>query len=189
MGWVSTAELPAELAAALEQMRPGQLSAPIPVSDGVYILQLRDRRAGGGTTLVSLKQAAVRLPADATADQTASANQTLAQFRASGAVCADLQAKAASFPGVVASDLGESPLDDLLPEFRSATQGLQPNQFSDPVRTNVGLHLIMLCGRRSVDPNVPSKDEIESRLYREQLSMLSRRHLRDLRNSATIETP
>ncbi|MFN3524395.1 MAG: peptidylprolyl isomerase, partial [Phenylobacterium sp.] len=35
-GWVSTGEFPPEVDQALEQMRPGQLSQPIPVSDGVY---------------------------------------------------------------------------------------------------------------------------------------------------------
>ena len=189
MGWVSTGELQAELAAALEQMRPGQLSGPIPVSDGVYVLQLRDRRAGGGSAMVSLKQAAVRLPTDATDAQIAAANQTLTAFRATGAVCSNLESKAAAYPGLVAGDLGESPVTDLAPEFRTATESLQPDQFSNPVRTSVGLHLIMVCGRRTLNPNMPTREQIEDRLEREQLSMLSRRHLRDLRNSATIETP
>ncbi len=190
MGWVSTAELQPELIAALEQMRPGQLSEPIPVNDGVYVIQLREKRTGGGSLMVSLKQAAVRLPADAPADQLATATRTLQDFRASsGASCADLETKAAGVAGVVASDLGESDVNDLSADFRAPAEALQPNQFSDPIRTPVGLHLIMLCGRHQTEAKTPSKDEIENKLYAEQLSMLARRYLRDLRNSATIETP
>jgi peptidyl-prolyl cis-trans isomerase SurA len=62
-GWVGPGEMPPEVDAALDQLRPGQLSAPIPVKDGVYIIYLRDKRSGAGATMVNLKQAAVALPA------------------------------------------------------------------------------------------------------------------------------
>jgi peptidyl-prolyl cis-trans isomerase SurA len=189
MGWVSSGELQPELAAAVEQMRPGQLSEPIQVSDGVYVLQLRDKRSGSGATTVSLKQAAVRLASDAPADQVAAAEKTLADFRGSGATCADLESKAQAVQGMVAGDLGQSDINELSPDFRGPAETLPPNQFSDPIRTPVGLHLLMVCARNQAQAKQPSKDEIEYRLYQEQLSMLSRRYLRDLRNSATIETP
>jgi peptidyl-prolyl cis-trans isomerase SurA len=189
MGWVAAAELPAELGAAVEQMRPGQLSQPIPVADGVYVLQLRDKKSGAGTVTVNLKQAALRLASDAPADQVQAAQKTLEDFRGAGATCADLEAKAAAVPGLVAGDLGQSDVNDLSPEFRQAAESLSPNQFSEPIRTPVGLHLLLVCGRSQSQAKLPDKQEIEYRLYQEQLSMLSRRYLRDLRNSATIETP
>jgi peptidyl-prolyl cis-trans isomerase SurA len=189
MGWVVAAELPPELGAAIEQMRPGQLSEPIQVSDGVYILQLKNKRAGSGAVTVSLKQAAVRLPADASADQLQAAQTTLQSVRASGATCADLETKATSIPGVVAGDLGQSEVTDLSEDFKGPAQSLPENQFSDPIRTPVGLHLLMVCSRGQSQDRQPSKDEIQYRLQQEQLAMLSRRYLRDLRNSATIETP
>jgi len=189
LGWVVAAELPPELGAAVEQMRPGQLSEPIQVSDGVYLIQLRDKRAGAGSVTVSLKQAAVRLPADATADQVQAAQGTLEGFRSSGATCADLEAKAAAVQGLVAGDLGQSDLNDLSEDFKAPAQTLEPNQFSQPIRTPVGLHLLMVCSRGQSEARTPSKDEIEFRLQQEQMAMLSRRYLRDLRNSATIETP
>ena len=189
MGWISAAELQPELAHALEQMRPGQLSEPIQVSDGVYVLQLRDKRSGAAGTTVNLKQAAVRLPAGAPQDQIDAASKTLDAVRATGATCADLEAKAATVAGAVAGDLGQSEVTELAPEFRTAAEGLALNQFSQPVRTAVGLHLIMVCDRHETKAAVPTKQEVENRLYSEQLAMLSRRSLRDLRNSATIETP
>jgi peptidyl-prolyl cis-trans isomerase SurA len=189
MGWVSASELPTEVASAIDQMRPGQLSQPITVADGVYVVQLRDKRSGAGSVMVSLKQAAVRLAQDAPAEQVAAAQKTLEDFRGSGATCADLEAKAAGVPGVVAGDLGQSDINDLSPEFRAAAEGLQPNQLSQPIRTPVGMHLLMVCGRSQNKGKTPTRQEVENRLYQEQLSMLSRRYLRDLRNSATIETP
>ncbi len=132
----------------------------------------------------------MRLTADASSDQLAAATKTLQDFKASsGATCTDLEAKAGGVSGLVTSDLGESDVADLSGDFRNAAANLSPNQFSDPIRTSVGLHLIMVCNRRSVDAKSPSRDDVENRLYADQLSMLSRRYLRDLRNSATIETP
>ena len=187
-GWVSAAEEPPEVAASLEQMHPGQLSSPIPVQDGVYIVFLRDKQAPGDATLITLKQAAVRLAGDAAPEQVAAAARSLEQVRAKTTGCADLQAAAAAVPGVTAGDLGEADVNDLSEAFRTAAQSLAENQLSAPIRTPVGLHLIQVCGRRQSGAKGPTAQDVENRLYSQQLALLSKRYLRDLRNSATIET-
>jgi peptidyl-prolyl cis-trans isomerase SurA len=50
------------------------------------------------------------------------------------------------------------------------------------------LHLIADCGRRAAGGGAVDKEQIEQRLFSQQLSMIARRYMRDLRNSATIET-
>ena len=45
-----------------------------------------------------------------------------------------------------------------------------------------------VCGKRAAGASQPDRDQIENRLTGQQLSMISRRYMRDLRNSATIET-
>lgn len=187
-GWISAGEMPPEVEAVLEQMRPGQLSQPIPVKDGVYILYLRDKRSGGDSTLVSLKQAAIPLPQGASAEAEAAARAKLAELKPRITDCAAVETAARGVPEVVAGDLGEAELNDLAPQFRDAAQALQVGQVSDPIRTTAGLHLIAVCGRRSAGAAQMDRDQIESRLYSQQLSMIARRYMRDLRNSATIET-
>jgi len=187
-GWISPGEMPPEVDAALEQLRPGQLSAPIPVKDGVYIIYLRDKRSGAGETLVSLKQAAIALPQNATQADIDAARTKLEALRPQIKGCNGLEAAAAKTPGVVAGDLGEAQISDLAPQFKSAAQSLQVGQVSEPIRTNVGLHLVALCGRHAAGSQMPNHDQIENRLYGEQLSMIARRYMRDLRSSATIET-
>lgn len=187
-GWVTSAEAPREVVSVLQQMQPGTLSPPIVVSDGVYIIFLREKQAGGDASLVSLKQAAVRLPGDASPEQLEAAAKLLEQVRAKTTSCADLETAAKSVSGVTAGDLGEANVSDLAPTFREAAEGLQDNQLSAPIRTPVGLHLVQVCGRRAAGSNAPNAQEVENRLYGQQLAMLSKRYLRDLRNSATIET-
>ena len=93
----------------------------------------------------------------------------------------------AKTPGVVPGDLGEADVSELAPAFRDAIKGLAVDQIRDPIRTEVGLHLVAVCGRRHSGPNLPPREEIEARLEDQQLAQISKRYLRDLRNSATIE--
>lgn len=187
-GWVSLGEMPPEVDAVLDQLRPGQLSQPIPVKDGVYIIYLRDKRSGAGETLVNLKQVAVALPATATAEDIEAARVKLEGVRGSIKDCATLEATAGKTPGVVAGDLGEAEIADLAPEFKTAAQTLKVGEISAPIRTKVGLHVLAVCGKRSAGAAQIDHDQIENRLTGQQLSMIARRYMRDLRNSATIET-
>lgn len=189
MGWVSQGDLAPELAAAVEQMAPGSLSQPITASDGVYVVFLRNKRAGSASTLVNLKQAAVQLPADAPADKVDEASKSLASLQDKGLTCASLATGVAQAPGVVAGDLGEADVNDLSGDFRKAAETQAPDVLGPPIRTKVGVHALMVCGRRTGDAQLPSSRDLENRLLGEQLTMVSRRYLRDLRNSATIETP
>lgn len=187
-GWLQETELPTPLRTVLTEMRPGQISAPIPVADGVYVVQLRDKRAGAGATVVNLKQAAVRLAPEASEAEIGAAQTKLAALKTQITGCEGLETRAASVEGVIAGDLGEAELNDLDTAFRDAAQRLQPGQVSDPIRTQVGLHLVAVCGKRTGGAQAPTADQVENRLYGQQLALVSRRYMRDLRNSATIES-
>ncbi len=188
VGWITAGEMAPEIDAALDQMRPGQLSRPIPVRDGVYIIYLRDRRAGASAVTVSLKQAAIALPSSAPEAEVRSAATRLSDLRGRIAGCETVESEASRVQGVVAGDLGEAELKDLSPAFRSAVENLTAGQTSDPIRTNVGLHILTVCSRGSAGGGDVSREQIEGRLYGQQLSMIARRYMRDLRMAATIET-
>jgi peptidyl-prolyl cis-trans isomerase SurA len=187
-GWLTAAELRPELRPVVQELRPGQLSQPIPVENGVYIVYLRDKRAGAGEEMVSLKQAAVSLGADASEASLEAAQQKLLGLKAKFTACDTMEAQAAKVDGVVAGDLGEANIKDLRPSFREAAEKLAVNQVSDPIRTEAGLHLIAVCGKRRSGATMPTRADIEGRLEDDQLSLIEKRYLRDLKNSATIET-
>ena len=188
VGWITQGEMPPEVDTALDSLRPGQLSAPITVKDGVYIVLLQDRHAGGATEVVRLKQAAVALPKDASAEQASAAAAKLDELRPRLHGCDGLEAQAAKVSGVVAGDLGEAEVKDLAPGFRDAVDKMQTGQISEPIRTEAGLHLIAVCDKHMGGANMLTHDQIEDRLYGQELAMIAKRELRDLRNSATIET-
>jgi peptidyl-prolyl cis-trans isomerase SurA len=188
MGWVTEDALPLELRAAVAQMRPGQLSKPIAAADGVYILALRDKRAGATATVVELKQAAISLPHDAPEGEVEAARVKLEALRPKLDGCETLETRAAKTKGVVAGDLGETEVKELRPAFQKAIADLKIGQVSEPVRTDIGLHLIMVCERHASGARALTRADIEDRLKGEQFDMFAHRFIRDLRNSATIET-
>jgi peptidyl-prolyl cis-trans isomerase SurA len=188
VGWITPGEMPTEVDQALENLRPGQISAPIPVKDGVYVILLRDRRAGGATTVVDLKQAAIALPKDATDTQVSDAQAKLVALKATLNGCDNIAVEGAKVDGVVTGDLGEAETKDLAPAFRDAAEKLEVGQVSDPIRTDAGLHLVALCSRHLGGAQMLTKDEVENRLFGQELAMIAKRQLRDLRNSATIES-
>ena len=188
VGWITTGEMAPEVDRVLESLRPGQLSPPIPVKDGVYIIYLKDRRAGGSASVVNLKQAAIAMPKSATADQVAAATAKLDALRLKLKGCDNLAPETAKVDGVVSGDLGEAETKDLAPAFRQAAESLGVGQVSGPMRTDAGVHLIAVCGRHQGGASQMTHEQIENRLYGEELAMIAKRQLRDLRNSATIET-
>ena len=187
-GWLVSGELQPELEHAVETLKPGEVSEPVVMRDGVYLVQLREKRAGSGAILVNLKQAALRLPKDAPAAEVNAAQAKLVALREQVKSCDQLAPAAAKVEGVATGDLGETGLEELSPDFRKAIDGLKPGEVSAPVRTASGLHLVALCGRRIGGQHEPTRAEVENKIYGEQLSMIARRLLRDLRNSAAIES-
>ena len=186
-GWLVSGEMPPEIEHAVETLKPGQTSDAIPVRDGVYIVQLREKRAAASANMLELKQAAIALRDDAPAAEVAAAQAKLETLRSEVHTCDQLAPDSEKVAGVVAGDLGETSLDDLSPDFRTAVAGLKPGEVSRPVRTAQGLHLIAVCARHVGGAKEPTRADIENRIYGEQLSMIARRFLRDLRNSAAIE--
>ena len=65
---------------------------------------------------------------------------------------------------------------------------LAVNKVSDPIRTDVGLHLVAVCGRRDSAVQLPSREEVINELENQKLSMIAKREILNLRTAATIET-
>jgi len=185
-GWVVEGESPAAVQTALNQMNPGQLSNPIQVDGGVYIILVRDERTGAVSTLANLRQAGIRLAPGASDAEVAQAAAQLSRLRDSGLTCENIVSRANETPGIVGSELGEANLSDLAPPFQEIARTAEVGSISAPVRSEQGIHLIAMCGRRMASDSIPSREEVERELGNQQLNMVNRRYLRDLRNAATI---
>lgn len=185
-GWVVEGTVAPALQQAMDNLDVGQLSNPIVVEGGVYVIYMRDKRQGSATQLVSLRQVMVELPESAAPDAIQAAGQRLTALQPQ-LTCDNMLTRAQSESGLLGSDLGESDLQSVIPQFQQSVADAPEGAIVGPVRTQFGLHLVGVCGRRVGSAALPRAEEVEDRLQRAQLSMLERRYMRDLRADALIE--
>jgi peptidyl-prolyl cis-trans isomerase SurA len=186
-GWVVAGTVQPALQQAFDQLEVGQLSRPIPVEGGVYIIYMRDKRDGAATNLVQMKQVMIELPEGASDAEVAAATQRLEGLR-SQLTCDTMLQRATSEAGLLGSDLGEADVQNLAPQFQQIARSAEIGTISSPVRTPLGVHLLGVCGRRTGGPEAPDMRRVENEMFRTNLQTLQRRYMRDLRQDALIET-
>jgi peptidyl-prolyl cis-trans isomerase SurA len=185
-GWVVEGSVQPTLQQALDQLAPGQLSRPIPVDGGVYIIYMRDKRDGASASLVSLKQVMVELPDTASEADVAAASQRLEAIRGQ-LTCDNILTRATSEQGLLGADLGEADVQNLAPQFQQVARSAEIGSISSPVRTPLGVHLLAVCGRRVGGSEAPDARAVENQIFRQNIATLGRRYMRDLRSDALIE--
>jgi len=193
IGWVQDGELAPELNQALRSLQPGQVSPPIRTLGGYAILALRDRRVLAGTdpmmATLELKQVLVPLAADASKEEVKKARKQADKVRAALDGCKNIDSAARKAENASVANLGRLTVAQLADRFQPAVATLGAGRASEPVRTEAGLHVLVVCSREDLAKNsqIPSRDQIQDRLYNQQLSMQARRYLRDLRRDSSID--
>lgn len=181
IGWIASTELAPELQPIASRLQQGQVSLPVRTSSGVYIIAMRDRRAGadqGATSQVSLRQ--VSAPA-----ARRSAMERL-QRRIEG--CNDIEGQANDIEGAELVDLGRTSESDLSPAIRERINGVATGSASGVQVSGDQATLLVVCARETAGGGVPDRREIEGRLREQEMGMLAERYLRNLRREATIIT-
>lgn len=182
VGWIAATELAPELQPVAERLQPGQVSLPVRTPTGVYIIALRERRAGaaqGATSLVSLRQIV------APATRMAQLQRTVARING----CGSLEREVANVGGGASVvDLGRAVEADLSADVRSRIANVAAGSATAPVVNGEEANVFVVCARQAGGAAVPSREEIEGRLREREMTMLSDRYLRNLRREATIIT-
>ena len=180
IGWVREGELRPEIDQVIQQMTKGNLSKPIQVPGGVYVVALLDKKISEADTLYKLKNVSVE-----NADIEA-AKATLIELRDTLKSCDTLIADVKDMNGISAHDMGELKSSDLNEEILAVLSATDIGGLSDPIQRPDGAASIMVCSREASGSDIPTRDEIENRLMDQQLAQASKRHLRDLRRNATV---
>jgi peptidyl-prolyl cis-trans isomerase SurA len=163
---------------------PAQQPKPMSARISMSTIQLELSSAASKEKQEKVKQAAIRL------FQTVNG-------------CGNLAALASAHGGKVVP-LGEVSVKDLAPDFRKILEKTPNGRSTPPLRSASGIQMFVVCsggmvpgrnaevaggeGDHTVKPFVmPSRDDIQQRLYSQELSMMARRYLRDLRRDASID--
>ena len=191
MGWVRQSQSRPEIEAVLAGLRVGDISDPIATFDGVHILYLRDKRRvlerDDREVEVFLTQILLPSAADEPAAMAAERLAT-AQAIATGVEgCDALRARAASVETGLSGDLGWVRLGDLPVALHEAVAELPVGTASAPLTTAAGAHVLMVCERNEPDAETDIRDTIYDQIALRRLSILERRVIRNLRQSAFLE--
>jgi peptidyl-prolyl cis-trans isomerase SurA len=204
IGWVVQGQLPEELDHALADLRPGDVVGPIRAEGGYYVVELRDRREPIGTKIedpaekpvdpnapVPIARLLIPLPPNVDAAVKERAMELAKNVKAQVRSCSDLPNLAKQLQGSVYNDLGKVDPKELDSELREGLAKTPPGEMIEPYFDTVGLEIIMRCDPappKLVAFQLPTRDQLQQQLFVQQMSILGKSYLRDLRRDAVVET-
>src|SRR6516225_9621578 len=192
IGWVRAEQLSPELAKAVAQMRPGELSPPIRSGAGYYLLLVLDRRLGRSPgpddTLLHLVQIVFPLPVQAPEAMRRAAILEAQNAKTTAKNCEELLKIGKEKGSPQLSSEGRLRVDQISSGMRNIVLGLEPGQASQPIVQKNGVGVIMVCEKAAPSaPTIPTREEIGETLMRQRLETLARRYMRDLRRTAFVD--
>ncbi|MEL6858400.1 MAG: SurA N-terminal domain-containing protein [Pseudomonadota bacterium] len=177
MGWIVLDDFDDARKVTLQNMTEPGLTEPIVVDDGVYIMNLRAvRDPSEKTTLVDVTRITV---SDGSETALKAALTEISDCSSIDAVVdADSNLRAVALEGLNVEDLG--------PEGKSMVMTTEIGQPTEIFAQSGTLGAMYVCDRKDNVEAIPNRDQVEDRLYTQQLGMISERSLRNLRREATI---
>lgn len=189
LGWMREGQLPEEIATTVRTLKPGEIAEPIRGTSGFYIVQLRDRRTvdpgSGIATKVTIEHMFLPLPTGVSDVERKNAMDLASLIGDTVTDCGDL-VRLRDESGARTFGLPkEANLTELPPEIQTVVSPLQAGQITDPIQTGSGILIVMVCKREDIGDIL--RDDIRETLVRDRLDIISRRLMRDLRNSAFVD--
>ena len=191
IGWVHLSQLPREVAPVVEKMGIGEISTPIKTLNGIYLVELKNKQVGVGADPMNDKWTLVRILLPLSPE----APGAMVERRAKEAIkltkefksCDDLSQQIKSYVGGVVDEPKTVVFGSLDARMKAVISKSKPGEIIPPIRSREGMEMIAVCSHQVEDAQMPTRNAIEDNLYSQQLSMMSRRHLRDLHRDAVIE--
>lgn len=180
MGFVKAGDVRPEIAAVIPDLDDGEVSEPIVVPGGVYVVAIIERQISENDTLYKLSQ----FTAEAEDFETASAR--LEALRGDITTCEALKDLADANDDISTVSMGELKASEMGEAMVEMIADTDVGEMSAPLERPVGASGIVVCERTLTGTQIPTRDAIENRLMDTQLAQASRRHLRDLRRKASI---
>jgi peptidyl-prolyl cis-trans isomerase SurA len=155
LGWRKGSELPSLFAEVAPGLAKGAVSEPIRNAGGFHLIKLDDRRGGEAIMESQTHARHILLTTNEVLDDSA-AEQRLKEIRERiiGGEDFSAVAKAVSEDAqsaIEGGDLGWTGPGNFVPIFEAQLKQLEPNEISEPFRTQFGWHLVQVLERRVYD--------------------------------------
>lgn len=187
LDWLPLSNYPPQLHSVILGLSPGQVTAPLPIPNGVALFQLRAVREATSTKIAptSIDYATFFL-AGGRSDAGIRAAQTLAD---SVDTCDDLYGEARGLSAAVLDRKSVAPAE-LPQDVALELARLDAGEISYNLTTADGqtLMFLMLCGRENAAAEGTDREAVRSQLLSQRLAGFADALLEDLRAAATITT-
>lgn len=125
---------------------------------------------------------------DAMADQLMMARAAdAAQYRKAFKGCGSARAAASGIYDVRIGKRLQADGAKIPKQLRSALDQVGTGGIVGPARSQVGIQLIAFCGKKSISPDKPTRQQIETMLVNKKYDVYEERYMRELRRNAFIE--
>ena len=192
IGWVTGGQLAPGVETLLAELGPGEVASPVRTDSGFQIVKLENRRILRASdplkSEVTLRFLLEPLAGRGGDDEVAGLIREIEREVAGLRSCPELERLANARDGASSDVLGPVRLEEIAPAVREIVVDLDAGGISRVVRTGTALSVFMVCERTAAPDNTPQREDIVARLRTDKLRSLARRYMRNLRQSAFIET-
>lgn len=193
LGWRPESEIPPAFAQQVKSMQAGQMIGPIRGSSGFQLLRLVETRSGAAATPSQVTQYRVRhilINGDDAAAQAKA--ETIRARLAGGADFAKLAQEESQDANSRerGGDLGWMTTESFGPELGPRIAGLRDGEFTPPVKSPGGWHIIQVVERRQADANAGTEQQraaIRETIGRRKLEDEYTRFLQEMRGDAFVD--
>jgi len=189
LDWLPVQNLPAPVATQVMALMPGEVSAPVPLGEGISIFKLRDIRfeqrapAEVEKDVVTYYEVIEPLPADAAPRAVAAAQQRMNSTAARVELCRDLDAVVGDF-GIGSGRSEPVRLGAVPARVQTVLKDMQAGE-KEVIRDSRGVVLVMLCAR-SGETSPEEREELRRQLFSQRMNSFAQAFLQELRGEAVI---
>lgn len=191
LGWVVEGQLRPEVARTVSEMEVGTISDPVRSIEGYHIIFLRESRQAAmpddSDMRVRLVQVLLAVNAESGPDERAAQADLAKTISETVRGCADMSRVIDELGSDMSGEIGWLRMGDMPPNFRTAVTDLQVGFPAQPVETDAGLHVLMVCEREGEAEGLDRREEVLLRLQQTRLDLIARQRLRDLRRTAFVD--
>lgn len=184
LGWIPVNQLDENIVPIIENMAAGDISDPIEISAGIYIVQVNSKQQSGGIDpMRNLFDLLIITYDVATEGHLAK----LESLRDSFTTCKNTEAKAKEMDARNVTRTGQVELRRFPKNLQSEISTTEAGQVIGPKKNEKIAEMVVVCDRKDDQGATISRDAIENNLYSQRLAIMARRHLRELRRDSIVE--
>ena len=193
MGYRALSGIPAELAARVSVLNPGQTSELITVQDGVHVMKLVDRKSNDQKALIpqyKTQHILIKTSEVVNDDTAKQLIDSIYKRVKAGEDFATLAATYSNDPGSAqdGGSLGWVSPGMMVPEFDQRMQNTPVNQVTEPFQTQFGWHILQVTDSRQQDMTHEYQQRMARQILGErQFDTEVEAWLRELRSNTYVE--